>query len=71
MSAGKWHHSMCLKCFRKRWPKRKIWPHEIPEDMRVWQQCCFCGTRHKDGIRMRRNPRNRELWCGVLPLVQS
>ena len=67
MAAGKWRHSMCIKCFRKRWPRRKKWPHQIREDMRVWEQCCFYGARHKDGIHMKKDPRSRELLCGVSP----
>ncbi len=66
MSAGKWRHSMCVKCFRKRWPHGKISPKQIPESRRLWETCCFCGTKHKDGIHLKKDPRSRELQCGVL-----
>jgi len=65
MSAGKWRHNMCVACFRKRWPRRKIWPHQIPPDRRVWEQCCFCATKDKDGIQMKKDPRSKELRCAM------
>ncbi len=66
MSYGKWRHSMCLDCFRKRWPRRKIWPWQVPERQREWEICCFCFEKHKSGIHMRKDPRSRELMCSVL-----
>jgi hypothetical protein len=65
MSYGKWRHSMCVKCFRKRWPRRKIWGWQVPEKLREWEICCFCFIRHKSGIHMRKDPRSRELMCSV------
>ena len=65
MSYGKWTHSMCAQCFRKRWPRRKIWPWQGPEKLREWEICCFCFKKHKSGIHMRKDPRNRELMCSV------
>jgi hypothetical protein len=66
MSAGQWRHSMCIKCFRKRWPRRKIWPWQTPENLRQWEICCFCGEAHKDGIHMKKDPRSRELHCSAI-----
>src|SRR6478672_2482396 len=53
MVAGKWRHSVCITCFRKRWPRRPISPHQVPHYRRVWEQCCFCEIKHNDGIHMR------------------
>jgi hypothetical protein len=39
---------------------------QIPEKMRVWETCCFCLTKHKDGIHWKRDPRSKELKCGGL-----
>jgi len=58
MSAGKWRHSMCLKCFRKRWPRRKHWGWQVPEKLRIWEICCFCLAKHKDGIHWKRDPKS-------------
>jgi len=65
MSYGEWRHSMCIECFRKRWPRRKIWPWQVPEKLRGWEICCFCFEKHKSGIHMRKNPRSMELMCSV------
>ena len=76
MSAGKWRHSMCLKCFRKRWPRRKHWGWQVPEKLRTWEICCFCLKDNKDGIHWKRDPRSTELKCGApvpdpKPLLES
>lgn len=65
MSAGKWHHSVCIDCFRRRVSKHYT-GHQIPDPkFRVWEICCFCLKRHKSGIHIKRNPKNRELKCGL------
>ncbi len=56
---------MCVACFRKRWPRRKIWPWQAPEKLREWEICCFCFKQHKSGIHIRKDPRSRELMCSV------
>ena len=58
-----WVHSMCLKCFRKRWPHGKYSSWQTPVKFRQWEVCCFCLQRHKDGIHKTRDPLNRELRC--------
>jgi len=63
MAAGKWRHSICLKCFRKRWPHGKYNSFRIPDPLRTWEICCFCLTKHKDGLHLKRNPKNTELKC--------
>jgi hypothetical protein len=65
MSAGKWRHSMCLDCFRKRWPHGQYSSWQVPEKQRVWEICCFCLAKHKDGIHRRKDPKSRELKCGL------
>jgi hypothetical protein len=57
-------HSMCLKCFRKRWPRGKYSPWQVAPRFRTWETCCFCLERHKDGIHKERDPLSRELRCG-------
>jgi hypothetical protein len=59
-----WVHSMCLTCFRKRWPHGKYSSWQTPPGFRHWEVCCFCLKKHKDGIRKTRDPLNRELRCG-------
>jgi hypothetical protein len=59
------YHSMCRECWNKRHgPRSRSVGHEIPKSLRVWETCCFCLTRHKDGLRVRKNPKSRELRCG-------
>jgi hypothetical protein len=58
-----WVHSMCLKCFRKRWPHGKYSSWQTPVGFRQWEVCCFCLQRHKDGLHKTRDPLNRELRC--------
>jgi len=69
MSAGAWRHSMCLKCFRKRWPRRKFWGWQLPEKLRSWETCCFCSKKHKDGIHMKKDPQSKELKCTIQPEI--
>jgi len=59
-----WEHSMCLKCFRRRWPHGKYSSWQVPVGLRQWEVCCFCLLKHKDGIHKTRDPLNRELRCG-------
>jgi hypothetical protein len=67
MSAGRWTHSACIECYRKR-IGRFYTGHQIPNPrLRRWEVCCFCGRRHKSGIHIKRNPKNKELICAVLP----
>jgi hypothetical protein len=69
---GLQRHSMCLKCFRKRWPHGKYSPYQVPASLRAWQVCCFCLTKHKDALYLNREPGNRELKCGgKCPLVST
>jgi hypothetical protein len=35
-----WIHSMCLKCFRKRWPHGKYSSWQVPVALRQWEVCC-------------------------------
>jgi hypothetical protein len=56
---------MCIACFRKRWPRRKIYVWQVPEKLRTWEICCFCFKEHKSGIHMRKDPGSRELMCSV------
>jgi hypothetical protein len=63
MKSG-WIHSMCLKCFRKRWPHGKYSSWQVPVAFRQREVCCFCLQKHKDGIHKTRDPLNRELRCG-------
>ena len=58
-----WEHSMCLKCFRKRWPHGKYSSWQVPMKFRQWEVCCFCLEKHKDGIHKTRDPLNTELRC--------
>jgi len=58
-----WEHSMCLKCFRKRWPHGKYSSWQAPVGFRQWEVCCFCLQKHKDGIHKTRDPLNQELRC--------
>jgi hypothetical protein len=60
MTAGKWRHSMCLDCFRKRWPSGKHSAWQVPEKLRVREICCFCLSKHKDGIHRKKDPRSQE-----------
>ena len=57
-------HSICLKCFRKRWPNGKYSSYQTPPRFRTWEICCFCPKKHKDGLHKPREPRNSELRCG-------
>jgi len=66
MSAGHWQHSMCLACFRKRWPHGKYSSWQPAERLRRWETCCFCLRRHKSGIHKKKDPRSRELKCSAL-----
>ena len=36
-----------------------------PEKLGEWEICCFCFKQHKSGIHVRKDPRSRELMCGV------
>jgi hypothetical protein len=38
---------------------------QVAEKLRVWEVCCFCLSRHKDGIHRKKDPRSQELKCGV------
>jgi hypothetical protein len=58
-----WVHSMCLDCFRKRWPHGKYSSWQTPARFRQWETCCFCLQKHKDGIHKTRHPLSRELRC--------
>jgi hypothetical protein len=58
-----WEHSICLKCFRKRWPNGKPWAWQVPASLRQREVCCFCLQKHSDGIHKTRDPQNRELRC--------
>ena len=63
MSAGKWTHSVCVECYRKRISKFYT-GHQIPDPkLRSWEVCCFCLQKHKSGIHIKRSPKNRELKC--------
>ncbi len=63
MSAGKWRHSMCKKCFRKLCPRGKIWAWQTPAPLRKWETCCFCLEKNNSGIYWKKNPNGRELKC--------
>jgi len=64
MTAGKWQHCICLKCFRKRQPHGKYESFRHPNaQLRDWEICCFCLGKHKDGLHLKMNPRSRELKC--------
>jgi hypothetical protein len=52
---------MCLKCFRKRWPRGKSRAWQAPANLRQLEICCFCLQKHKDGIHKDRDPLNSEL----------
>jgi hypothetical protein len=67
MTAGKWRHTMCLDCFRKRWPSGKHSAWQVPEKLRVREICCFCLSKPKDGIHRKKDPRSQELKCGLYP----
>ena len=58
-----WVHSLCLGCFRQRWPHGKYSSWQTPARFRQWEVCCFCLQKHKDGIHKTRDPLNRELRC--------
>lgn len=58
-----WVHSMCLKCFRKRWPHGRYSSWQASSVLRRWEICCFCLQKHKDGIHKDRDPRRHELRC--------
>jgi hypothetical protein len=60
---AKWRHSMCRDCWVRRYRKKSSVGHEVPQRCRVWETCCFCGKRHKDGIVSRTNPNNRDIIC--------
>jgi hypothetical protein len=61
---GQIKHSMCLECFRKRWPHGTYSSYQALKQMRTWEVCCFCLKKHKDGLSINREPRNKELKCG-------
>ena len=69
MSAGKWTHSMCMECFRKHWPHGKYSSFQTPVRFRQQETCCFCLKKHKSGISLKRDPRNRELKCAAISLA--
>jgi hypothetical protein len=65
-----WVHSMCLKCFRKRWPHGKYSSWQAPASLRQWEVCCFCLQKHKDGLHKTRDPLNRELRCNGIHTLE-
>jgi hypothetical protein len=65
MSAGKWRHSMRLDCFRKLWPSGSIGDTNGQKKFSPVRDLLL--QRHKSGIHVKRDPRNRELKClGIL-----
>jgi hypothetical protein len=57
-------HSVCLKCFRKQWPRGRYSSWQVPGRFRKWEVCCFCLKKHKDGIHKPRGRNSSDLKCG-------
>jgi hypothetical protein len=62
MSDG-YRHSMCRECWRKKRGGKSV-GFETPMNRRIFEVCCFCGSRHKSGIHVPKNPNSREVRCG-------
>ena len=56
MTAGKWRHSMCLDCFRKRWPSGKHSAWQVPENYECGKFAAFACRNTKTAFIERKIP---------------
>ncbi len=56
-------HSMCRDCWKTHYGRLSSVGHETPQKFRIWETCCFCGKRHKDGINEDTSPDRHDLLC--------
>jgi hypothetical protein len=51
-----WTHSVCADCWKKMNPDRQPCRVVLADQ----ERCCFCGTIHRSGIYVRKNPADME-----------
>jgi len=66
MSAGKWRPQHVREVLSEALASPQDLALADSREPPIWEQCCFCVTKHKDGVHMKRDPRNPEL-CRAYP----